>query len=250
MLAQTNKHAHAHPQLLRFHAVVDKALRWRSVLLCIAGHLAGLAVTVKPHKAAVPFELLLSQWHGLREEPDEAEGVDSDLRLADANVARLLSTHAVNPGKAQAILSNLLRPKLPLRLGLLDDSTGLSLSDSAVVQLLTDEVRTRPEQACDGDEAFNDAVDSQVRNERTMACAEAAADPLEFFTFVEVSEWIKAIVPNKASVRFPRAAIVASNHEGRRLCYLLLNLFLIAILGRGRPANAKELASANFCVES
>ena len=48
----------------------------------------------------------------------------------------------------------------------------------------------------------------------------------EFFTFVEVSEWIKAIVPNKALLRFPRAAIVASNHEGRRLCYLLLNLFL------------------------
>ena len=128
-------------------AIVDKAVWWRSVLLCVAGHLAGLAVTVKPHKAAaVPFELLLSQWHGLREESKEAEGVDSDLRLADgaANVARFLSTHAVNPGKAQAILSNLLRPKLPLRLGLLDDSTGLSLSDSAVVQLLTDEVRIRP----------------------------------------------------------------------------------------------------------
>ena len=130
------------------------------------------------------------------------------------------------PSRAQSLLSALLNPKLPPDINLLDEQSGVKLTDDAVVALLTQEVLQRPRQAHQGRDAFIEALGETLRAERRRACQEAASDPHMFFQFEEVRTWIAAINIRKTSTRFPRAAVQNENVMGRRLCWLLLNLFL------------------------
>jgi exonuclease III len=216
-------------------AVVDKAVWWRSVVLCLAGHLRGLAVTVKPSPSGVNMSELsldkfLLEWYGPQCHGDtiEFEEFLSNLGKAGCStvVRRFLDCHASDPGRAQAILSMMINPKVATEICLVDGSSGDRASDSTIVHLLTQDVLERPQQAHPGDEVFTEAVNATLQDERAKAHTEAAQEPHMFFELEEVTRWIQNISIHKASLRFPRAAIHNDQPLGRRLCWLLLNLFL------------------------
>ena len=118
------------------------------------------------------------------------------------------------------------QPKVATEICLVDGSSGDRASDSTIVRLLTQDVLERPQQAHPGDEVFTEAVNATLQDERAKAHTEAAQEPHMFFELEEVTRWIQNISIHKASLRFPRAAIHNDQPLGRRLCWLLLNLFL------------------------
>ena len=216
-------------------AVVDRAVWWRSVVLCLAGHMCGLAVTVKPHSStygsqAFQLEKFLLEWYGpqcLSNTIEYEEFVSQVGRAGSPSLVRhFLDSHATDPSRAQALLSMMLNPRVATEVNFVDEASGRRASDSTVVQLLTQEILERPSQAHPGIDTFTEVVHEALQAERETARQEAATEPHMFFAFDDVKRWVSDISQHKASLRFPRAALVNENPLGLELCWLLLNLFM------------------------
>ena len=157
------------------------------------------------------LDKFLLEWYGPQCHGDtiEFEEFLSNLGKAGCStvVRRFLDCHASDPGRAQAILSMMINPKVATEICLVDGSSGDRASDSTIVHLLTQDVLERPQQAHPGDEVFTEAVNATLQDERAKAHTEAAQEPHMFFELEEVTRWIQNISIHKASLRFPRAAI-------------------------------------------
>ena len=216
-------------------ALVDKVVWWRSVVICLVGHLRGLAVTVKPTSTTFrpeesSLDKFLLEWYGPQCQGDAIQYEEFLSNLGQAGspaiVRKFLDCHASDPGKAQAILSMMINPKVSTDICLIDGVSGDRASETTVVQLLAQDILNRPQEAHPGDSFFTEAVHETLRAERLKAESEAAQEPHMFFTLTEVKQWIQSVSLRKASVRFPRAVIRNEHPQGHELCWLLLNLFL------------------------
>ena len=101
-------------------AVVDKVVWWRSVVICLAGHMNGLAVTVKPSQlqhGAQQFHMdkFLLEWFGPQCQSNSVEFEEFASELgksgSPALVRKFLDSYATNPSKAQATLSPFTQPQ-------------------------------------------------------------------------------------------------------------------------------------------
>ena len=91
-------------------AVVDRAVWWRSVVLCLAGHMCGLAVTVKPHSStygsqAFQLKKILLEWYGPQCQSNTIEYEEFVSQVGRAGspslVRHFLDSHATDPSRAQ-----------------------------------------------------------------------------------------------------------------------------------------------------
>ena len=173
-------------------AVVDRAVWWRSVVLCLAGHMCGLAATVKPHSSTYGFqafqmEKFLLEWYGPQCQSNTIEYEEFLSQVGRAGspslVRHFLDSHAMDPSRAQALLSMLLNPRVATEVNFVDEASVRRASDSTVVQLLTQEILERPSQAHPGSDTFTEVVHEALQAERVTARQEAATEPHMFFAF-------------------------------------------------------------------
>ena len=114
-------------------AVVDRAVWWRSVVLCLAGHMCGLAVTVKTHSCtygpqAFQLEQFLLEWYGPQCQSNMTEFEEFLSHVGRAGspslVRHVLDCHATDPSRAQALLSMLLNPRVATEVNFLHEASG------------------------------------------------------------------------------------------------------------------------------
>ena len=216
-------------------ALIDRVTWWRAALMVMAGHMSGLAVTSRAVGSGAgsderqQVEQFLLNWFAEHpcEEPSDWQELSDCILGADkrSKVLRLLNLQQENPAKAQAFLSRLLKPKLPLQLAIRDDGTGNVLSDAEVLKTLDSNIRARPLEAETGDEDFTAAVTEQVRLCRRAAQEEVSCEPHLMISQEELDGHINSVLQAKASLRFPRAVLHCNAAPVRRLHCLMLNLF-------------------------
>ena len=215
-------------------ALVDKATWWRSVIFSLSGHMFGLAVTSRgdgqseASRSRSRIDQLLLHWHGhsISDSVADIELMDAILGSdQQAKAAKFLQLQSDNPSQAQACLSAMLSPRLPLQFAIKEAATGRVLQDEDIIQQLDADMLSRSHQAETGYDEFNSEVSNLVLEYRKQARLETASEPQFMISRGEVDEYVDKILKSKASLRFPRAVLSCSSSHVKTLTWALLNLF-------------------------
>ena len=121
-------------------------------------------------------------------------------------VERYLRLLSQSPGQAEAYISGIIKPRLPLVVTLHDEATGKTLGPTDTLDRLTNDLQSRSVVQGDFDRVFMKAVQNQVKGLRAQAqaeCGDEMGDPFGWDLVVEV---IADTNRKRKSLHLPRNA--------------------------------------------
>ena len=220
---------------------VNLACWWRTAILMLAGHLAGLVVfkdstrglNMTPSTATVANWLadasatnphLSDMEKRLQEESDLFDSCSqANTKIVQRHAALWHSDH----GQADAFLSRLLNPKFPVTLVLLSDD-GEELSQSTAIATLTKNLLDRAQCKTMGDTSFNRCIAAEVVNHRREARQEFATLEGDPISLADVAAVVSASGSQKTALRFPRAALKTKAARFHLLLWAICNIVAVA----------------------
>ena len=220
---------------------VNLASWWRTAILILAGHLAGLVVfkdstrglNMTPSTATVANWLadgsatnphLSDMEKRLQEESDLFDSCSqANTKIVQRHAALWHSDH----GQADAFLSRLLNPKFPVTLVLLSDD-GEELSQSTAIATLTKNLLDRAQCKTMGDTSFNRSIAAEVVNHRRQARQEFATLEGDPISLTDVAAVVSASGSHKTALRFPRAALKTKAARFHLLLWAICNIVAVA----------------------
>ena len=147
---------------------------------------------------------------------------------------------AVSPGAADAFLSGLIKPRMPLRVAFDDETTGSRLGPVDTLELLTRDVLQRGSLAELGDQGFSRAVVREVRAMRVAAMEETRREKDVPFDIELIQELTRRMRKNRRSVHLPRDVFGANPEAAVVLTWAVVNL--AAVLGLVASSWLREIA--------
>ena len=211
--------------------LLNKACWWRSVVVTLAGHFSGIVVLAGPK--AQNRDLFSEIQKHLDINWDEEDALfddnetlcDMQASLHKDRVAKYMRLSQCDKQAAQSFLTKLLKPKIPIRTGFFNPSTGERLGEYETMLHLARDVETRSLAANSGNPGFNSWIAKHCNTLRKLAMKSCDVEPTFFIDFEELLGLIKGMTLNRASVHFPRRLFSASSTEGHILTWTLVNLF-------------------------
>ena len=211
--------------------LLNKACWWRSVVVTLAGHFSGIVVLAGPR--AQHRDLFGEIQKHLNVNWDEEDALfddngtlyDMQACLHKDRVAKYMRLSQCDKQAAQSFLTKLLKPKMPIRTGFINPSTGERLGEYETMLHLARDVETRGLAAHSGQPGFNSWVTDHCSALRKLALQSCGVEPNFIIKFDELMGLINGLTLNRASVHFPRRLFSASSTEGHILTWTLVNLF-------------------------
>ena len=224
--------------------ILDRAIWWRDVCFTLCGHFGGLVITAGPKRIVVPDRKLDELSAAIKHQGANLGA--ADLQVAqlireecgqgwmEAKRARLIDQYleiaAETPGKAEAFMSGLVKPKRAVQVAFVDETTGTTLDAVDTLDILTRDVLSRGSRAGKGDRQFNLLVEGQVKSLRRAAMQKSLDEPDVPFTMERISAVLDSVASKKRSLHLPRGAVKAKLPLARRLTWALLNLATVLCL--------------------
>ena len=196
--------------------LLDVADWWQTVILVVLGHLGKLTSV---QRASRPEwletrdrlkELFSALGPVLADDFNEGSEevlAEIDLRFSAPRLLKLQGLFQSNRADAERFLSSMIKPKLPLALGLRDPETGEELPLAAGLDNIERDVLQRARKAEQGNDKHTEAVSDFIKQYRVQTLKDTLQDEAEFASLDMVRTCCQQLKPAKASVRLPRASL-------------------------------------------
>lgn len=148
---------------------------------------------------------------------------DMQASLHKDRVAKYMRLSQCDKQAAQSFLTKLLKPKIPVRTGFFNPSTGERLGEYETMLHLARDVETRSLAANSGNPRFKSWIAKHCNTLRKLALESCDVEPTFFIEFEELMRLFKGMTLNRASVHFPRRLFSASSTEGHILTWTLIS---------------------------
>jgi hypothetical protein len=206
--------------------IVDLAFWWRAMVYTMAGHVGGLVKVCPPRPKAVRVsdQLSIAAWLG-EESPSDEEPQSGFTGY----IARYVNICREDVNAAESYLSNLITPKPPLEVALVDDEQGVRMDRTEVLNKCAAEFAAWADEGGQGDPAFNAYVRRETKRARAAAQAETLCEDVDPFSKGKVDQILKQTNASRRSLRLPRIASRADADAGRSATWALC--CLAAVLG-------------------